>query len=382
MTEREETERSVQMSRTTSLMDEYADKKFIRKKDRRKNPGRTAGRNAVLYLGLGALLLAGIPVQAAQETYTNTDFAMDTVVSETLYTSGEDITPEIGSLLREIEETYLSWTDGDSEVAKITQAQGKPVRISETLAGYLQEILKLSEDSGGALDPTMGKVIRLWDIGGGNAGIPDEGELRSLLAETGYENLILDGDEAALQSGSLDLGAVGKGIGCDAVMEFLEGQEDVSGMLTNLGGSSVMVYGEKPDGSPWRVAVRDPRDDESGYLGALTLKGGEFLSTSGDYEKYFIEDGKRYHHILDPETGYPAWSGLTSVTVVCGSGLLADGLSTACFVLGREDALPLLEKYGAEAVFVDEDHNVYLTDGMKERFELLKNTYTIQETAG
>ena len=90
---------------------------------------------------------------------------------------------------------------------------------------------------------------------------------------------------------------MGKGIGCDAVMEFLEGQEDVSGMLTNLGGSSVMVYGEKPDGSPWRVAVRDPRDDESGYLGALTLKGGEFLSTSGDYEKYFIEDGKRYHHI-------------------------------------------------------------------------------------
>ena len=155
MTEREETERSVQMSRTTSLMDEYADKKFIRKKDRRKNPGRTAGRNAVLYLGLGALLLAGIPVQAAQETYTNTDFAMDTVVSETLYTSGEDITPEIGSLLREIEETYLSWTDGDSEVAKINQAQGKPVRISETLAGYLQEILKLSEDSGGALGPTM-----------------------------------------------------------------------------------------------------------------------------------------------------------------------------------------------------------------------------------
>ena len=94
------------------LMDEYANKKFIRKKDRRKNPGRTAGRNALLCLGLGALLFAGIPVQAAQETYTNTDFAMDTVVSETLYTSGEDITPEIGSLLREIEETYLSWTDG------------------------------------------------------------------------------------------------------------------------------------------------------------------------------------------------------------------------------------------------------------------------------
>ena len=94
---------------------------------------------------------------------------------------------------------------------------------------------------------------------------------------------------------------------------------------------------------------------------------------------YFMEDGKRYHHILDPKTGYPVWNGLDSVTVVCDSGLLADGLSTACFVLGMDDALELLEKYNAEAVFVDEDKNVYLTSGMKDRFELMKNTYTVKE---
>ena len=99
------------------------------------------------------------------------------------------------------------------------------MRISETLAGYLQEILKLSEDSGGAFDPTMGKVIRLWDIGGGNAGIPDEGELKNLLAETGYENLILDGDEAELQSGSLDLGAVGKGSVATRLWSFLKNRK-------------------------------------------------------------------------------------------------------------------------------------------------------------
>ena len=163
------------------------------------------------------------------------------------------------------------------------------------------------------------------------------------------------------------------------VSDFLKTQKDVSGMILNLGGSSVMVYGEKPDGSEWKVAVTDPRDVEGEYLGAITLEGGEFLSTSGDYEKYFIEDGKRYHHILDPKTGYPVWNGLDSVTVVCNSGLLADGLSTACFVLGMEDAQSLLEKYNAEAVFVDEDKNVYLTSGMKERFELMKNTYTVQE---
>ena len=154
---------------------------------------------------------------------------------------------------------------------------------------------------------------------------------------------------------------------------------NVSGMILNLGGSSVMAYGEKPDGSDWKVALTDPRDPEGDYLSAITLNEGEFLSTSGDYEKYFIEDGKRYHHILDPKTGYPVWNGLDSVTVICDSGLFADGLSTACFVLGMDDALKLLEKYNADAAFVDEDKNIYLTSGMKERFELMKNTYTVKD---
>ena len=189
----------------------------------------------------------------------------------------------------------------------------------------------------------------------------------------------MDGNTVTLEDGcTLELGAVGKGIGCDVIAEFLKEQKDVAGMILNLGGSSVMTYGEKPDGTEWKIALTDPRDAEGDYLGTITLKANQFLSTSGDYEKYFIEDGKRYHHILDPKTGYPAWTGLTSVTVVCDSGFLADGLSTACFVLGREKAEKLLEKYNAEAVFVDEDRNVYATDGIKDQFELMKDTYTLQ----
>ena len=310
------------------------------------------------------------------QKYTNTDFAMNTVVSETLYTKGKDLNPSIGKLLKKTEEELLSWTEEDSQIAQVNQAGGETVEVSDELTDYLQKIQQLAEDSEGAFDPTLGKVIRLWDIGGENAGIPQAGELESLLKETGYEKLELDGNKATLKDGAtLDLGAAGKGIGCDLVMELLEQDADVSGMVLNLGGSSVMAYGEKPDQSDWRVAIRDPREPEGDYLGAVSLKGGEFLSTSGDYERYFMEDGKRYHHILDPKTGYPVWNGLTSVTVVCDSGLFADGLSTACFVLGKEKALPVLEKYGADAAFVDEDHKVYLTEGMKERFELMKNTY-------
>ena len=314
------------------------------------------------------------------QTYTNTDFAMDTVVSETLYTTGDDINSKLTSVLTDVETNLLSWTNESSQIYKVNADSGKDKEISDELSGYLERLLKIAKDSDGAFDPTIGKLIRLWDIGGENQKIPEEAEIKNVLKDSGYQKVSLDGTTIRMDEGcSLDLGAAGKGIGCDVVSDFLKTQEDVSGMILNLGGSSVMAYGEKPDGSDWKVAVTDPRDVEGDYLGAITLEGGEFLSTSGDYEKYFMEDGKRYHHILDPKTGYPVWNGLDSVTVVCDSGLLADGLSTACFVLGMDDALELLEKYNAEAVFVDEDKNVYLTSGMKDRFELMKNTYTVKE---
>lgn len=314
------------------------------------------------------------------EKYTNADFAMDTVVSETLYTSGKDINTQIGEKLREMETTLLSWTEENSQISQLNNADGKTMEVSDDLAADLEKIRQLSQDSDGAFDPTLGKIIRLWNIDGENPHVPDQSEIDTLLPEVGYEKIQVDGNNVTLLDGcTLDLGAVGKGMGCDLIMDYLRSQPDVSGMILNLGGSSVMTYGEKPDGSPWKVALTDPRDTEGDYLGAITLDANQFLSTSGDYEKYFIEDGIRYHHILDPKTGYPVQNGLTSVTIVCDQGYLADGLSTACFVLGMDAAKPLLEKYDAEAVFVDEDKNVYVTSGLMDKFELMKDGYTVNE---
>ena len=314
------------------------------------------------------------------EKYTNADFAMDTVVSETLYTSGEDINTQIGEKLREMETTLLSWTEENSQISQLNNADGKTMEVSDDLAADLEKIRQLSQDSDGAFDPTLGKIIRLWDIAGENPHVPDQSEIDTLLPEVGYEKIQVDGNNVTLLDGcTLDLGAVGKGMGCDQIMDYLQTQPDVFGMILNLGGSSVMTYGEKPDGSSWKVALTDPRDTEGDYLGAITLDANQFLSTSGDYEKYFIEDGIRYHHILDPKTGYPVQNGLTSVTIVCDQGYLADGLSTACFVLGMDAAKPLLEKYDAEAVFVDEDKNVYVTSGLMDKFELMKDGYVVNE---
>ena len=239
------------------------------------------------------LLVTPVMAEAQVEKYSNTDFAMDTVISETLYTTGEDINASVGEKLREIETGLLSWTTGDSQIAEINNANGETVEVSEELAGYLTQILQLAADSDGAFDPTLGEVIRLWNIEGDDPHVPEQSELDKLLKNVDYKNIVLDGDKVTLKNGStLDLGAVGKGIGCDVTAAYLKEQKDVTGMILNLGGSSVMAYGEKPDQSPWKVAVTDPRDTEGEYVGAVTIKGGEFLSTSGDYEKYFMEDGK------------------------------------------------------------------------------------------
>ncbi len=174
---------------------------------------------------------------------------------------------------------------------------------------------------------------------------------------------------------TIDLGAVGKGIACDVAQNYLKKQKEVSGAVIAVGGS-ILLYGTKTDGTNWNVAVQNPRGQDGEAMGVLSLSGTTNVSTSGDYEKYFMQDGKRYHHILDPSTGYPAESGLISVTVVSDNGLLSDGLSTACFVLGKEKGQKLLETYGAEGIFIDQNKKVTVTKGLKDKFTILNEEYT------
>ena len=174
---------------------------------------------------------------------------------------------------------------------------------------------------------------------------------------------------------TLDLGAVGKGIACDVAQNYLKQQKEVSGAVIAVAGI-ILVYGSKADGTNWNVAVQTPRGKDGEAMGVLSLSGTTNVSTSGDYEKYFMQNGKRYHHILDPSTGYPAESSLISVTVVSDNGLLSDGLSTACFVLGKEKGERLLETYGAEGVFIDQNKKVTVTKGLKDKFTILNEEYT------
>ena len=276
-------------------------------------------------------------------------------------------------------------------ITKTARAIRKPVTV-KIRKGFDEshvnavEIAKIAEASGAAAVAVHGRTREQyysgkadWDIIRqvkeavkipviGNGDIFEPQDAKRMLEETGCDGVMVG------------RAAQGNPWIFREILEYLETQKDVSAALMNLGGSSVMTYGSKPDGSSWNVAVTDPRaENDDDYLGVVALNGTEFLSTSGDYEKYFIEDGVRYHHIMDPSTGYPAKSGVTGVTVVCDTGLEADALSTACFVLGVEKGAELLKTYGADGLFVDEDHHVYLTEGMKERFSLLADSYSVED---
>ena len=305
-----------------------------------------------------------------------TDTAMGTDCSVRVFGS-DGTAKDIMEMLSDIENKYLSWRIEGSDIANINEnaSESESVMPSKWTYSYLENVLDLARKSSGAFDPTLGRVSQLWNLESDNPYIPSKSELTELLLETGWEKINLGDGEVFLKDGvQIDLGAVGKGIGCDEARKMLE-EADADAAVVSVGGS-ILTYGKKPDGKPWKIGIANPRnEDGESYLGSLTIDGTCSISTSGDYEKYVIEDGVRYHHILDPKTGFPADSGLISVTIVCEKGWLSDGLSTACFVLGYEDSLPLLKTYQAEAVFVTEDKEVIVTDGLKDMFTLTDSSY-------
>jgi len=224
----------------------------------------------------------------------------------------------------------------------------------------------MAKQTDGALDPTIYPVLTAWGFTTGERQVPAQEQLDELLPLVDHENVLISDGAVTLPAGmALDLGAVTKGYTGDRVAELLR-QRGIRSALISLGGN-VQVVGGKPDGTSWRVGVRDPFSE--GNLGVLSLRD-EAAVTSGGYQNYFYgEDGRVYWHILDPKTGCPARSGLASVTVVASRGALCDALSTVLFVMGLEDGLDYWRASRAfEAVFVTEEWQIYLTSGLADRF--------------
>lgn len=339
--------------------------------------------STVLSMSISIYGCGNIPPERVQSV----DTAMGTVIQQNLYLSGggADCTEDILELIRRLEADTLSWREETSEVYRVNQAagSGEGIELSEELSQVMEQCLELTENADGAFDVALGSIVRLWDIDSWMTGlteeeyqVPDEQTIGQALACCGSDRLharsrtdtrggirlTLYPDTGVL----LDMGAVGKGLALDHILERLKEESAVTGGTISVGGS-VLTYGTKPDKTAWRVGVADP-EDSSRNIGVLYLEGQWCVSTSGDYERYVESGGVRYHHILDPATGWPADSGLCSVTIVAKEGLISDALSTACFVLGSEKGLELALKYGVEALFVEADGGICMTPGMEDIF--------------
>ena len=290
---------------------------------------------------IGLILIVGLLFAGCASNAHKTVFAMDTVMDLQLYgKDGEKAVQQVETMLHQLE---YNWSAHDEDSLLAKRNRGEEVALSAAEQALLEQVEALSQRTGGAFDPKMYAVSRLWNFTGDDRCVPSEAELQAALGESQW-----------------DLGGALKGYAGRQAVALLESLSVDYGIL-NLGGN-VQTYGKKPDSTPWNIGLQNPEGGDP--VGVLAVVGTAAVVTSGDYQRYFEADGVRYHHILDPKTGMPAYTGLSSVTVICRDGLTADVLSTALFVMGLEEGIAFWRQSDDfEAVVLMEDGKIYATQG-------------------
>jgi thiamine biosynthesis lipoprotein len=291
---------------------------------------------------------------------------MDTIMTMTAY--GSNAAQAVKSAESEINrlDALLSVQNESSEIYKLNQQ--KSLDVSSDALSLINKSLEISAMTDGAFDITSEPLSRAWGFYSGLENrVPTQDEIDTLLSCVGAEHITLDNSKVSLdENTSIDLGGIAKGYAAARVAQIFA-ENNVTSALVSLGGN-VRAVGSKPDGSDWSVAITDP-DDNSNQLGVLSVSNRAVV-TSGGYQRYFEENGQIYHHIIDTATGYPAYSGLKSVTIVSEDDTLADGLSTALFVMGLERSADLYSQNSSlfGAVLVTDSDEIYVTDNLKDTF--------------
>ncbi len=322
------------------------------------------------------VLLASCSLQR-EKVYRKTMILMDTLVTiNVVADSAEKADKAMNSAFDEIGklDRLLNFFSSTSELATINRNAGlSPVKVSSETLEIIEDAVYASEQTGGAFDPTIGPEISLWDFH--SQKMPDDKTVRERLPRVNYKLIRVDRNRSTVyleKKGMLmDLGAIAKGYAADKAAEELKRQGIRAGLVSCAG--DIRAFGLKQDGKPWRVGIKNPRpgngDDE---IMATVELSDMAISTSGDYERYFMSGGKRYHHILDPKTGYPAPE-CQSVTVIAKNGFQTDSFSTGVFVLGPEKGMEVLKRLGFEGVIIDKNGNINTTPGLRGRIEFKRN---------
>lgn len=349
----------------------------------------------VLFLFTAAVLLSSCG--SKKEPVVRNGFYFDTVITITLYGESERLSPLFDDIfaLCERYDALFDRTAPDSDIARINDNTGTPVTVHPETLSLIRTACSYAELTGGLIDPTVTPLLLLWGFGNdadsAGSADPDTGEdsavsgtqtdpdqtpltlppdadaLARVCAHIDYRSIVIDEQAGTVMltdpDAAIDLGFIAKGYIADRIRDYLI-SENVTSAIINLGGN-ILCIGSRPDKNPYRVAVQYPFGQTGDTITTLSIRD-QSVVTSGVYERFVEAHGVRYHHILDPRTGYPAENGLLSVTIITDSSTDADALSTACFLLGLSDGMALIESLAdTEALFITDDYELHYSSGLR-----------------
>ncbi len=319
------------------------------------------------------------------QSVEKTEFLMGTVVTIKLFDEDADrggrAADRALERVREIENLMSLNLEG-SEVGRINKMAGTgPVKAGDDTLAVVRRGIYYGELSEGLFDITVGPLAELWGIGTEQAKIPDSDELESTLGLVDYKDVGINEDTKEIflkrYGMGIDLGGIAKGYAADEAKKILVA-EGIKHAIINLGGN-VLALGDRYDGGPWNIGIKDPYAPTGSLLGVVRVED-QTVVTSGDYERYFEQDGRRFHHILNPYTGFPGENEIKGVTVIASSSFDADALSTTVFLMGAKRGIELVESLdGVQAILVTVDRQVMTTSGMGDRFSLQNKSYSLRQ---
>lgn len=326
----------------------------------------------LLSLAAGCLFKTGSGYSEVEKA----EFLMGTLITVKVFdkneNKGNDAANRAVDRIRDIE-ALMSMEAEKSDVRNINKNAGiGPVTVSRETFEVIEKGLYYGELSGGLFDITIGPLVNIWGIGTDRAAVPEAEDIKDALELVSYKDVMLNKNTLEVflkrKGMAIDLGGIAKGYAADEAKKVLVSLGIEHGII-NLGGN-VLTLGEKYSGGPWKIGIKDPKEPEGGLLGAVEVTDGTVVS-SGDYERFFYKDGERYHHIMDPCTGYPRQGNIRGVTVINSFSVDADALSTTVFLMGEEEGMQLIEKLdGVEAVIVTYSNQVLTSSGLKGLLKL------------
>lgn len=314
-----------------------------------------------------------------EKIYRKSQMLMDTLITISVVSGSKDNAEKaMDKAFGEISklDAMLNFFSDKSELSEINRNAGiSPVKVSPETLNVIEKAIYVSEKTGGAFDVTVGPVISQWNFSKKPDRPPHASLIKENLRLVNYKLISINKEASTVylkeKDMLLDLGGIAKGYAADMAVDELKRKGIKAGLVSVAG--DIKAFGAKPDRSPWLVGIKNPRpkDNDNEIMATLGLTDMA-ISTSGDYERYFIADGKRYHHLLDPKTGYPA-EGCRSVSVMTKEGVYTDSFSTAVFILGPERGMQLLKEMGFEGIIVDKEGKIHMTQGLGGKIEFKGN---------